>query len=106
MFTSITQVFQSTYGFNTKMVGLVFLGLGVGSMVGLVYSSIVSDRHIKTMAAKEGQGMKPEYRLKVLPIGAVILPAGFFIYGWTAQFHVHWIVPIIGTAIIGVANLV
>lgn len=74
-------------------------------MVGLAGSSIVSDRYMKSQAEKEGQGMKPEYRLIVLPLGAIILPIGFFIYGWTAQYHVHWIVPIIGTAIIGVSNL-
>lgn len=40
--------------------------------------------------------MKPEYRLKPLPLGAILLPAGFFLYGWTAQYKVHWIVPILG----------
>ncbi|OIW28139.1 bicyclomycin resistance protein [Coniochaeta ligniaria NRRL 30616] len=84
LFTSITIVFEQSYGFGSGIVGLVFLGLG---------------------AAKEGQGMKPEYRLRPLPIGAILLPAGFFIYGWTAQYHVHWIVPIIGHVVIGVGNL-
>ncbi|KAH8906398.1 bicyclomycin resistance protein [Coniochaeta sp. PMI_546] len=105
LFTSITIVFEQSYGFGSGTVGLVFLGLGVGSMAGLVFFSISSDRTLKKMAAKEGQGMKPEYRLRPLPIGAILLPAGFFIYGWTAQYHVHWIVPIIGHVIIGVGNL-
>jgi len=74
-------------------------------MVGLVYYSSVSDRYLKAQAEKEGQGMKPEYRLQPLPVGAILLPVGFFIYGWTAEYHVHWIVPLLGTAIIGVANL-
>jgi hypothetical protein len=33
---------------------------------------------------------------------AFSLPVGLVIYGWTAQYHVHWIVPIIGTFFIGV----
>jgi MFS family permease len=85
LFTSITIVFQQSYGFSSGMVGLVFLGLGVGSMAGLIFFSISSDRTLKKMAAKEGQGMKPEYRLKPLPFGAILLPVGFFIYGWTVQ---------------------
>ncbi|KAB5578157.1 bicyclomycin resistance protein [Coniochaeta sp. 2T2.1] len=105
LFTSITIVFEQSYGFGSGTVGLVFLGLGVGSMAGLVFFSISSDRTLKKMAAKEGQGMKPEYRLKPLPYGAILLPAGFFLYGWTAQYRVHWIVPIIGHVIIGVGNL-
>lgn len=85
LFTSITVVFEESYGFSSGIVGLVYLGLGVGSMAGLVLFSISSDRYLKKMAAKEGQGMKPEYRLRPLPLGAVLLPAGFFLYGWTAQ---------------------
>lgn len=106
MFTSITEVFQEYYHFSTSISGLVFLGMGVGSMCGLVLYSMTSDRYIKRMAAKEGHGMKPEYRMQLLPLGAFLMPAGFFLYGWTAQYRVHWIVPIIGTAIIGMGNII
>ncbi|KAJ4397641.1 hypothetical protein N0V93_001874 [Gnomoniopsis smithogilvyi] len=106
MFTSITEVFEEYYNFSTQTAGLVFLGLGIGSMIGLAVFSITSDKHLKKMSEKEGQGMKPEYRLQPLPIGAILMPVGFFIYGWTAQYRVHWIAPIIGTAIIGVGNLI
>ncbi|ROV94317.1 hypothetical protein VMCG_08614 [Cytospora schulzeri] len=106
MFTSVTEVFQEYYHFSTSISGLVFLGLGVGSMSGLVLYSTTSDRHIKKMAAREGQGMKPEYRMQLLPFGAFVMPAGFFLYGWTAQYRVHWIVPIIGTGIIGMGNII
>jgi multidrug resistance protein len=99
MFTSITEVFEQNYGFSTSTVGLVFLGLGIGSMAGLIFFSITSDRYLKKMAAKEGQGMKPEYRLKHLPTGAIMLPVGLFIYGWTAEYKVHWMAPIIGHVI-------
>jgi multidrug resistance protein len=105
MFTSMTVVFEEYYNFSTSLVGLSFLGLGVGSMLGLTYFSMVSDKYLKKQAAKEGQGMKPEYRLQPLPLGAFMLPVGFFIYGWTAQYRIHWIVPILGTVIIGMANL-
>lgn len=106
MFTSMTEVFQQTYHFSTSITGLVFLGMGVGSMAGLAYFSATSDRHIQKMSKLEGKGMKPEYRLKQLPVGAFLLPGGFFLYGWTAQYHVHWIVPIIGTGIIGMGNII
>lgn len=106
LFTSITQVFEGSYGFSAQDAGLVFLGLGVGSMIGLALFSVTSDRHLKKMTAKEGQGMKPEYRLQPLPIGAILMPVGFFLYGWTAQYRVQWVVPILGTAVIGVGNII
>lgn len=30
-----------------------------------------------------------------------LIPAGLFWYGWSAQAHTHWIVPIIGTSFVG-----
>ena len=47
--------------------------------------------------------MKPEYRMQLLPIGAILLPAGFFV---TAQYRVHWIVPILATTIIGLGYMI
>lgn len=114
-FTTMTEVFQGQYGFSTALVGLSFLGLGVGSFVGVILYSGTSDRYISRKAAEadklaeeagtEKQGMKPEYRLPLLPVGATCIPIGLFIYGWTAQYKVHWIVPIIGTAFGGVGNV-
>ncbi|KAI0169393.1 bicyclomycin resistance protein [Hypoxylon sp. FL1284] len=106
MFTTITEVFQQYYGFSTSTVGLAFLGLGVGSMCGIFLFSATSDRYIQRKAAQDKSGMKPEYRLPLLPVGAIFIPAGLFIYGWTADYHVHWIVPIIGTAVVGIGNIV
>jgi hypothetical protein len=34
-----------------------------------------------------------------------IMAIGFFWYGWSAQTHTHWVVPIIGTAFIGFGSL-
>lgn len=43
-------------------------------------------------------------RFHLLPLifGAPFLPAGLFIYGWTAEFKVHWIVPILATGLTGI----
>lgn len=116
MFTTITEVFQQYYGFSTSMVGLAFLGLGVGSIFGILIFSSTSDKYMKRKSAEadaiaEASGgvkpdMKPEYRLVLLPVGALLIPAGLFIYGWTASFRVHWIAPIIGTAVVGMGNII
>ncbi|KAK8072783.1 hypothetical protein PG996_006131 [Apiospora saccharicola] len=116
MFTSITEVFQQYYHFSTSLVGLAYIGLGVGSLGGVVLYSGTSDRYIKRKAAEadalaaetgaESEGLKPEYRLPLLPVGSVVMPLGFFLYGWTAEKQVHWIAPIIGTAVIGIGNMI
>ncbi|RYP67857.1 hypothetical protein DL770_008533 [Monosporascus sp. CRB-9-2] len=110
LFTTFTDVFMRTYGFSASTVGLSYLGLGVGSMIGLAIFSMSSDKYLAKKAAETDadgnkMGMKPEHRLPPLPVGATLLPIGLFIYGWTAEYKVHWIVPIIGTGIIGIGNL-
>jgi MFS family permease len=67
--------------------------------VGLIIFGFISDKIVKHMSAK-GE-MKPEYRLPPLIPGSLIIPIGLFLYGWSAEKHVHWIVPIIGTLFVG-----
>ena len=103
LFTTLTLVFEKQYGFSQGTVGLTFLGIGVGSLLGLFTFGLVSDKLVKKMAAK-GE-MKPEYRLPPLIPGSLVIPIGLFWYGWTAETHQHWILPIIGTMWVGLGLL-
>lgn len=42
---------------------------------------------------------RPEFRIPLMIPGSVLVPTGLFIYGWTAQYHTHWIGPNIGAAL-------
>jgi hypothetical protein len=60
---------------------------------------LVSDRYIKYKKVKEGTAdAKPEHRLMLMVVGAVVLPLGLFLYGWPAARRVAWIAPLVGTA--------
>ncbi|KAE8394402.1 major facilitator superfamily domain-containing protein [Aspergillus alliaceus] len=49
---------------------------------------------------------RPEFRLPLLGIAAILLPVGLFIYGWTAQAHYHWIAPNIGSFLFATGTIV
>lgn len=100
LLTTFTDVFQGQYGFSTGSAGLAYIGIGVGFMAGLAFTGPVADKLSVRMTAKHGE-RKPEYRLPPMLVGAFSMPVGLFLYGWTAQYKVHWIVPIIGTTIVG-----
>ncbi|CAG8979356.1 hypothetical protein HYALB_00002482 [Hymenoscyphus albidus] len=102
--TTLTQVVEENYEFNEGNVGCLFLGRAVGKIVGMILYGLVSDRYMKYKKAKT-DGSKPEYRLLSMVFGSVALPLGLFLYGWTAERHVHWIVPIVGIAIVGFSML-
>lgn len=68
--------------------------------VGLGIFGAISDATLKKKAAG-GQPMKPEWRLPPMLPGAMMIPIGFFWYGWSADKGIHWIMPIIGTGFVG-----
>lgn len=103
LFTTFTFVFEDNYGFSSSTVGLVYIGLGIGNFIGLALLGFSSDRTMMYLARKYNDGViKPEYRLPLLMYVGPALPLGLLIYGWTAQYHIQWAVPLLGTLFVGV----
>ncbi|KAI9689945.1 MAG: hypothetical protein M1822_009827 [Bathelium mastoideum] len=97
--TTLTEVFETVYGFSERHVGFVFLGLGIGMTLGIVLCRFTLDFYVQRKS--QAGHMTPEQRLPPVAVGALILPIGLLVYGWTAQTHVQWIVPIIATGVLG-----
>ena len=101
MFTTFTLVFERTYGFNAGEAGLSYLGLGVGSLVGQYTLDLFMKWHMKKQLAKNGK-LRPEDQLPPLIVAGFLLSIGLFWYGWSMEYKVHWIAPIIGTSVCGI----
>ncbi|KAM0164231.1 hypothetical protein ACHAQE_003011 [Botrytis cinerea] len=56
-------------------------------------------------AGQEPPGMKSEYRLPLLIPGSFLIPMSLLLYGWTGEYKIHWIVPILSTTLIGVGDI-
>lgn len=105
-FTTFPRVFGIQYGFGSGLSGLATLGLGVGSILGVLFCSSVSDKLSAYLAQKHGSEVKAEYRLPIIIVGGFCVPIGLFWYGWTAEQKLHWILPIIGTGFIGAGMII
>ncbi|EJT73702.1 hypothetical protein GGTG_07558 [Gaeumannomyces tritici R3-111a-1] len=103
LFTTFPEVFHHTYGFSAGTAGLAYLGLGLGMGVGLLVFTKLSDLLVRR--AGDGASHKPEDRLLLMKWVAPITPLGLFLYGWSAEYAVHWIVPILGTFFVGLGCL-
>ncbi|CAI6099810.1 unnamed protein product [Clonostachys chloroleuca] len=96
LFTAMPTLYAVQYGFSTGSIGLTYIGSGIGSILGLALSGGLSDRLMTRLTAKNGGEPKPEYRLPTMVIASFFVPLGLFVYGWTAEKNLHWILPIVG----------
>ena len=102
LFTTFNGVFRGQYGFSASISGLVYLGLGIALVLGVVIFGALNPRiQAARMKADGVDKPKPEYRLLLMIWLSPCVALGLFMYGWTAYYKVHWIVPIIGSFFIG-----
>jgi hypothetical protein len=101
MFTTFPRVFEGQYNFSKGTVGLKYMGTGIGAFFGLAFCGGISDRLVTRLTKRYGGKTKPEYRLPAMFVGAFIVPIGLFLYGWTAEKKLHYILPLTGTAFVG-----
>ncbi|KAK9641787.1 hypothetical protein V6Z96_009126 [Aspergillus fumigatus] len=105
LFTTITPVYQTTYQFSQGAAGLTYLGIGVGSLIGLLIFGTISDK-ILIYLTKQNDGVRePEFRMPPLIPGSLFVPIGLFWYGWSAEKQLHWMMPIVGTGFVGFGML-
>lgn len=86
--------------------GLNYISLGLGFWCGSQICAPLNDRIYRGLTARNNNIGRPEFRVPLLGIPAIILPAGLFIYGWTAQTHCHWIAPNIGAFMFGTGTII
>ena len=101
--TTFPALWTEHYNESISISGLNYLALAFGYIIGTQTCTRLLDRIYKHLKETRGNGVgQPEYRLPLLLPGALLLPIGLIWYGWTAQKHLHWIMPDIGAAIFGV----
>lgn len=95
---TVAAIFSERFGWNTLDIGLAYGGaLTVGGVLGELFAGNVLDALVKRARRRLGGGNpEPEARLVAIWTGAVALPVGLLIYGFTIQYRVHWFVPLFG----------
>ncbi|KAF7374920.1 MFS domain-containing protein [Mycena sanguinolenta] len=79
-----------TYGWKNGNEGLAYLGAGMGCYISTIFCLFTLNRSYRGLVKKI---WLPKARIPN------VLDAGLFIYGWSAQFHTHFMGPLIGAAI-------
>ncbi|MCJ1396489.1 hypothetical protein MMC18_009379 [Xylographa bjoerkii] len=90
-----------SYKWKQDLTGLAYLGGGIGDFVGMLICAIFYGRLYTWMCtcySEDGTG-RPEFRTTFMQLGMLIKPIGLFMFGWTAEYQLHWICPLLGVMI-------
>lgn len=91
-----TDIYHESVGIG----GLNYISI----MIGLTFGAQIGGRLIDRIYARlskstpDGKG-RPEFRVPILFVSTAFVSGGLFIYGWSAEYRTHWIVPNIGAVI-------
>jgi MFS family permease len=94
------------YGEALGIGGLNYISIGLGFFVGAQLCTPLQDRIYAALKRRYGGVGRPEYRVPMMVPGAVLLPVGLIIYGWTAEYKTHWIFPNIGAFLFSVGTII
>lgn len=106
-FTTFPTVFRNQYGFSEGIIGLVYLAPGLGFLAAIVVGvPQIQSWYLKLADRQPDKQGKPEFRMPVANVGAVLVPMGLFWYGWSVEYRNFWLVPLIGNFFFGAGMIV
>jgi len=105
LYTNFEDIYGDRYGFSTTGVGLMYLGPGLGFFIAVWFLVPRIDSIYNTLTKRNNGEPKPEFRLPLANIGAVLIPLSLFWFAWTVEFRVHWTVPLLATVFFGLGQI-
>lgn len=92
-------IFHGLYRMDPAVSSLPFIGVGVGLVLGvlmnILYKRTLFMKKMKNASNPDAQSEwePPESQLKIVKVGAILLPISLFWLAWTSRKNIHWIAP-------------
>lgn len=94
---SFADLWVKQYHTSVELSGLHYLAIAFGEIAGSQIGAPLMDGYYRRVRARSPEGNpEPEHRIPLTIPGLLIAPIGLLLYGWAANFQVHWIVVDIG----------
>jgi len=78
LFTTVTEVYITVYGWSPELCGLAYLGIGLGAMAGIVAVAKTSDATIIRLTKRNNGVYEPEFRLPLCVFFGLMIPISLF----------------------------
>ena len=105
LYTNFEDIYGKGYGFDSNRVGLMYLGPGLGFVIAVWFLVPRIDTIFNHLTKLNHGESKPEFRLPIANIGAVLFPLSLFWFAWTVEFHVHWSASIVSMVFFGLSQV-
>lgn len=96
---SIPWIFEHYYGLGHAGQSLTYLGIALGSLLAccpfVAIDRLYYQPRLLEWQRSRSEPLPPEHRLIAAMVGSFLQPASLLIAGWTAQYRIHWIVPVL-----------
>lgn len=99
LLASFSSLWTDHYGMPVGTGSLNYIGPCVGYTTGAFFCAAVTNWAFQYLRERAQGQEKPEMRLPMMIPAAVLVPLGLFLYGWTAEYKLHWVLPDIGVAL-------
>ncbi|AOA61834.1 Multidrug transporter of the major facilitator superfamily [Komagataella phaffii CBS 7435] len=97
---------RSPYNFSPILIGLVYIPNSVTYFIASTVGGRWADVLLKKYKEKHGV-LAPEARFGInITIASILFPCALLITGWCLDKKVHWVAPLVGTAIFGFAQMI
>ncbi|KAJ4305017.1 hypothetical protein N0V90_000546 [Kalmusia sp. IMI 367209] len=98
LLSSFADLWTQHYHVRVELSGLHYIAVAGGELAGSQLGGYVLDAFHRRLRARHDADttLEPEHRMPVIFPGQLIGFIGLLVYGWTAQYHVHWMVVDIG----------
>ncbi|KAJ2998296.1 hypothetical protein NUW58_g364 [Xylaria curta] len=93
-FVAYPIVFTQHRGWGPGLTGLSFVGIGIGTTIGILGEPIwrrIINSHPKDPATGR---VPPEATARILIVGSILTPIGQLVFSWTSLPPIHWAIPI------------
>jgi hypothetical protein len=97
---SFSDLWVKQYGVSVELSGLHYIAVALGEIAGSQIGAPIMDRYYRrTRSRYPDSDPEPEHRIPLTIPGLFIAPMGLLLYGWVAEYRVHWVVVDIGIVI-------
>jgi MFS family permease len=98
LYATFPSLWTDVYHQSVSISGLHYISLAVGTAFASEVCTHINDRIFASLKQKHRGTTLPEFRVPMMGPATILLSAGLFWYGWSAEHKLFWLMPDIGSA--------